>query len=152
MRIADALFCALLAAAGTARAAPYGPVLGDWVPPSGDGVVRIEPCGTALCGVVVGTSLTGKDSHGGELLDVHGRPQCHLAIITGLVPQDDGRLHGTVTDPTDGRSYGAELWVPADGDLRLRGYVAVPLLGVTQRWHAFHGRVAEDCREMPAPR
>jgi uncharacterized protein (DUF2147 family) len=97
-----------------------------------------------LCGVIVGTSEY--PANGDALRDVHGRPQCHLSIINGLRTGKDDRLHGTVTNPEDGRTYDAQVWTASDGALRLRGYIGLPLLGSTQIWPHFGGRVSNKCQ------
>ena len=147
LRIADALFllasllCAQAARAG-APAPPQGArVLGEWMTEDRQGVVRIEPCGEAFCGRVVGIS----DFPPGGLRDIHGAPQCGLIILRDLMPGEEDRRRGTITNPDDGRSYGAIVWVAADGDLRLRGFVGLPMLGSTQRWPRFTGKVSKDC-------
>ena len=105
------------------------------------GVVRIEPCGTAFCGRVVGIS----DFPAGGLRDIHGARQCGLIILHDLLPGEDDRRRGSITNPDDGRVYGAIVWVAEDGDLRLRGFVGLPVLGSTQHWPRFHGALTPDC-------
>ncbi len=105
------------------------------------GVVRIKPCGAAFCGRVVGIS----DFPPGGLRDLHGAPQCGLVIIHDLQPAEDGRRRGSITNPDDGRTYGALLWVGADGSMRLRGYLGLPILGSTQIWPRFAGTLTKDC-------
>lgn len=137
---------ALILAAGWAGALRAGEArvpTGLWLTEDRGGVVRVEPCGAALCGVIVGLSDFPPS---GVKLDVHGRSQCHLTLLAGLRPQEDGRWHGTVTNPEDGRTYSAEVWVPADGTLRLRGYVGLPLFGSTQLWPPYAGKLRDDCR------
>ena len=63
---------------------------------------------------------------------------------------DDGKLHGTVTDPHDGDVYHATLWVADDGNLHLRGYIGIPLLGSTQTWTHFTGTLRPDCHFSPS--
>jgi uncharacterized protein (DUF2147 family) len=128
--------------AGPAWAADARLPTGLWLTEDRGGIVRVEPCGGALCGVIVGLSDFPPS---GVKLDVHGRSQCHLTLLAGLRLQDDGRWHGTVTNPEDGRTYSAEVWVPADGILRLRGYVGLPLFGSTQLWPPYTGRLRDDC-------
>lgn len=103
----------------------------------------MAPCGGALCGTIAGISVWPKD--GAPVRDVTGAPQCHMLLLGPLMLQGDGRWHGTVRDPEDGRVYRAEVWVAADGALRLRGYIGLPVFGSTQVWPAFHGTVGEDC-------
>ena len=138
----------LLGAHTAHAAAPTPPqgarLLGEWMTEDHQGVVRIEPCGAAFCGRVVGIS----DFPPGGLRDIHGSPQCGLIIMRDLLPGDEDRRRGTITNPDDGRSYGAIVWVAADGDLRLRGFVGLPILGSTQHWPRFTGRVTKDCHFM----
>ena len=150
------------ALAGPAVPPPAGAsVVGAWMTEDRQGVVRIEPCVQAgveargpagkpepgqapvpaLCGRVVGIS----DFPPGGLRDLHGALQCGLVIIHDLRPVEDNRRRGSITNPDDGRVYGAIVWVADDGDLRLRGFVGLPILGSTQHWPRFTGRLTKDC-------
>jgi len=82
--------------------------------------------------------------------DVYGRSQCGLQILT---MRPDGEVwRGTIMDPRDGAVWRAEMWLGQDGNLRLRGYLGIPLLGRTQTWTPFTGRILADCRmPLPAP-
>ena len=122
------------------HAAPPSPV-GLWLTEDRGGVISVQPCGAALCGIIVG--LSDWPAHDIKR-DWRGLPQCHEVLLAGLRLQDDGRWHGTVTDPEDGKTYSAEVWVP-DGTLRLRGYIGLPILGSTQRWPPYTGAVRQDC-------
>jgi len=116
---------------------------GFWFTPDKGGVVQISACGTNLCGVIVGLTPTPQ----GKLpRDYEGGPQCRFPLLQKLRLQDDGRWHGTVTNPEDGKVYDAEIWVAEDGNLRLHGYLGVPILGETQTWPPFNGRLGSDCR------
>jgi uncharacterized protein (DUF2147 family) len=139
VRIAEAALALGVLASHQAVAAE--PLLGAWMTEDRRGVVRIEPCGAAFCGRVVGIS----DFPPGGLRDLHGARQCGLVIIHDLKPGEAGRLHGSITNPDDGRSYGAIVWVAEDGDMRLRGYVGLPILGSTQHWPKFGGTLTPDC-------
>jgi uncharacterized protein (DUF2147 family) len=81
--------------------------------------------------------------------DVNGRSQCGLTIITGERPRANGTWLGSVTDPRDGSTYHAELWMGDNGDLHLRGYLGIPLLGATQTWHRYTGGLTPDCGLAP---
>jgi uncharacterized protein (DUF2147 family) len=126
----------------TAQAAqPSGP-LGTWLTPDGDGVVAIEPCGEALCGRIVGVTRAPGEA---MPVDVHGAPQCGLTIITDEKPVESGTWLGAVTDPRTGTTYRAKLWIGRDGNLRMRGFLVVPLLGETKTWRPYTGRLNADC-------
>ncbi len=143
VRIAEAAFwLGVLAITPPAAAAvPADSLLGTYMTEDRQGVVRIEPCGDAYCGRVVGIS----DFPPGGLRDLHGTPQCGLVILHDLRAGDDGRRHGSITNPDDGKTYSAIVWVAEDGDMRLRGYVGLPLFGSTQHWPAFRGHLTPDC-------
>jgi uncharacterized protein (DUF2147 family) len=134
------LFMALAVPAARAVTEP-GPV-GDWLTEGGHGVIRIAPCGGALCGRIVGID---REPNEPMPTDVHGNPQCGLTIIQDAMPNDDDIWEGHITDPRNGDVYGARLWTDEQGNLHLRGYLGIPLLGETQVWHRFTGQITRDC-------
>lgn len=148
------LILALLLLAPPAWAA--SPV-GLWWTEDHSGVIQIEPCGPSpgqsqgqnqgqgLCGRIVGQPHP-RNADGSLPLDAHGVPLCGLTILHDAEPTGkDGHYRGVIVNPEDASNWNCEMWVDADGALRLRGYVLIPLLGETQTWTAFHGTVAADC-------
>jgi uncharacterized protein (DUF2147 family) len=123
---------------------------GLWLTENRRGVIEIAPCGAALCGRIVGMKNPAPD--GVPSKDFQGRPECGLEIIHALVPGDAGEWNGTITNPENGNVYGARL-SPEDGQLRLRGFLRVPLvgsaLGSTQLWTAYTGTVTAECQMEP---
>ena len=117
--------------------------LGNWSTEGGHGVIAIAPCGEALCGRIVGIERAPDEP---MPTDVQGRPQCELTIIRNEMPTEDGRWRGDVTNPRDGKTYRALLWVDDAGRLNLRGYIGIPLLGSTQIWNRYPGRLSDGCR------
>lgn len=140
-RVLQAVLAASILASPASAASTITP-LGEWLTASGHGVIKISPCGSSLCGRIVGIDRKPTEP---MPTDVYGRPQCGLTIITGERPDTDGTWLGQVTDPRDGDSYHAELWLDAQGDLHLRGYIGIPLFGSTQVWHRFTGHLSPDC-------
>lgn len=114
-----------------------------WLTENGHGVIAIIPCGDALCGRIVGIDRGEAEP---MPTDVEGRPQCGLTIITDEKPEADGTWLGEITDPRDGHRYQARISVDEKGNLRLRAFVGVPLLGSTQIWRPFTGHLTTDCR------
>lgn len=131
-----------LAARGNSTLTAPESVVGNWTTQDGNGVVAIERCGDALCGRIVGIARAPREP---MPTDVHGHPQCGLIFISGEHPQSDGTWLGQVTDPRSGKTYGAQLWLDDDGNLRLRGFLGIPLLGQTQTWHHFAGHLGAAC-------
>ena len=121
---------------------PMATPAGTWSTADGHGVVAIEPCGDAFCGRIVGIDRAPTEP---MPTDVRGRSQCGLTIIKKEKPKADGTWVGVVTDPRDGATYDAMLWVDASGDLHLRGYIGIPALGATQTWRRFTGHLTAEC-------
>jgi uncharacterized protein (DUF2147 family) len=138
---AMAIAIGLLVSPASATLTP-SPV-GAWSTANGHGVIEIARCGDAFCGRIVGI-----DREPGEALptDVHGQSQCGLTIITNERPDTDTTWLGEITDPRNGGTYHAKLWLDEAGDLKLRGFIGIPQLGSTQTWHRFTGHVSADCR------
>jgi uncharacterized protein (DUF2147 family) len=134
-----------LAVADAAGAAPEPP-LGTWLTEDRNAVIQIVPCGAAFCGQIVGIPLAVP----GEPIptDNHGRSQCHLTIIQDATPDGTG-WNARITDPRDGSWYHVRLRLDAERRLHVRGYVGIPLLGLTQVWTAFTAPVPADCRLPP---
>lgn len=137
-----ALLLGLTGPAGGARADSLPQ--GRWWTQDHDGVIAIEPCGAALCGRIMGEDQPFLPD-GTPQRDVHGAPQCGLVILHDARLEQDGRWYGLITDPRDGQDWHCELWLE-NGTLRLRGYVLITLLGQTQTWTRFAGRLSADCR------
>jgi uncharacterized protein (DUF2147 family) len=138
--------CCLLSlgvASVDASATERGDPVGNWLTQDGHGVVRIEPCAAGVCGIIVGIDRAPGDP---MPTDSAGRPQCGLVIFTGTGPGQGGATEGRITDPRDGRTYHAQLWRDDTDRLHLRGYVGIPLLGATQVWQPFVGRITTACR------
>jgi uncharacterized protein (DUF2147 family) len=142
LRFCCAAMLALGVALSTAAAHARSPV-GTWSTENGRGVVSITPCGDALCGRIVGIDRAPTDP---MPTDVEGRPQCGLTIITNGRQAGDGTYLGQITDPRDGKTYQAKLWLDESGALHLRGFILVPLLGSTQVWRPFTGHLTAQCR------
>ena len=142
-----ALVCCVAALAlglivSSASATPITSPVGTWLTASGHGVIAISQCGDALCGRIVGIDRAPTEA---MPTDVHGLSQCGLTIITNEKPAADGTWLGNVTDPRDGDTYQAKLWLDDDGNLHLRGFIGIPLLGSTQIWHPFTGHLTTEC-------
>lgn len=119
---------------------------GLWATQNHDAVIQIAPCGSNLCGQIVGMVLqpqepTPKDWAGGT--------QCHLTIIQASPHTDDsGQVTwtGSIVNPRSGSSYSIILRQDASHNLLLRGYIGLPIFGETQTWSPYQGNLADNCR------
>ena len=117
---------------------------GLWLTANGGGVIAVQSCGGALCGRIAGIVL----DHAADPtpLDNQGASQCGLLILSNAAPAEQGAWNGRIIDPRDGQSYGLEMRLDREGRLRVRGYLGLPLLGRTEVWTRYPGRVPLDCR------
>ena len=144
MRAVTSTLSALLllaAATGAARAAE--PVEGKWLTKGGKSHVVISKCGETLCGKIVWLKEPN-DKAGKPKVDtrnknqaLRGRALMGLSIMKGFRKADDKGAYwtgGTIYNAEDGKTYNCYIRLEADGRLKVRGYVAVRLLGKTQYW------------------
>ena len=118
------------------------PVEGLWITAEGDGVFAISPCGTRLCGRLVGMRYRGVMP-----LDVWKRPQCREQLLSDFRPGDEaGHWAGSILDPDNGHTYDATIWSPQPGVLKLRGYLLLPLFGQTRTWSRYVGAIGAACK------
>ena len=61
---------------------------------------------------------------------LRSRPMLGLNLLSNY-RFDGKRWQGDIYDPEGGGTYTSRFWVDANGDLRMRGYLGIPLLGRT---------------------
>lgn len=109
-------------------------VLGDWHTPAGS-TIRIQRCGSSVCLRIAALppDIPATDIHNPDA-SLRGRPVCGLVIGNGFTLSDPNHAAGgTVYDPKNGKTYRGGM--ARDGqELHLRGYVGIPLFGITQTW------------------
>ena len=134
-----------------AAALPAAPPTGRWITANHSAVIQIAPCGTDLCGRIVG--LRQRPANAPMPLDWQGQPQCGMTILqtAPMVNSVTGATAwvGTVLDPRNGNVYHASIRLNAQRDLRLHGYLGLPIFGQTQIWEPYSGRTLAGCRLIP---
>lgn len=110
-------------------------ILGNWWSEGKDGLMKIEQTKTGLFQVRV---LDGKDA---DKKDVNNPdPKLRDRVLRGIVIMwnlrfDDGEyVDGYCYNPRDGKTYRVKFKLLSANELKLRGYLAVPLLGQSQIW------------------
>src|SRR3954468_5661655 len=125
---------ALLAVSGAAAAAPPA-IQGLWLTDDHKGLVRIGPCGGAICGTIAKVADT---SGSAPRTDIHNpdpslrsRPMLGLPVLTGFVPANS-YWKGHAYDPKSGKSYRSTLELNPDGSLKVSGCIL--FICRSQRW------------------
>ncbi len=65
---------------------------------------------------------------------LRSRPILGLPIVAGFVFDGRGWHKGTIYDPDNGKTYRCKAQLGDHGELRVRGFVGVSLLGRTTTW------------------
>lgn len=123
-KIMMALAAATMSLAGAATA---DPALGVWQTEVDDGAfahVRIDACGSAVCGTIARTF----NSDGEFQSDNIGKQ-----IVIDMVPVGGGAYEGSVWRPSNNKIYVGKMTVSGDA-LILKGCVAGGLLCASQGW------------------
>jgi uncharacterized protein (DUF2147 family) len=125
---------------GTPALAPAqtGGLVGRWLTEDKKGVINIGHCGEMVCGAI--DWMKPDPAKIGAPHDEHNpnpnlrdRLLCGLAILYDFKETEPNHWEGLIYSPEDGQVYKANMRL--DGpDLKLRGYVGISLLGVTQTW------------------
>ncbi|CAH2604732.1 conserved exported protein of unknown function [Rhodovastum atsumiense] len=147
-RFASALLFFLLAVS-VAFPAWASSLQGEWLTQDRDGVIAISACPQGWCGRIVGMAETVRPD-GSLPADPQGRPMCGLTILVVSRAGSDA-WEGRITDPETGTAWSCRLWLDEMGQLHVRGYVLVPLLGQTQIWTRSTMLLRPDCAMPGAP-
>ena len=137
-RIAFLLIAVIAASTGADAEAPTP--IGVWMDATGRIKVDIAPCGDALCGEIVWFRWPN-DAAGLPLVDLNnpdptlrGRPLLGLRVLHSLRAEGPGRWGGgMIYNPDDGVAYHVRMSIE-DGDLHVRAYSLLPVLGKTFVW------------------
>ena len=119
-------------------------VTGFWLTADHDGIIKVFSCGDSLCAEIAGVILDHATDP--TPVDHRGVSQCHLELITDAREVRPDLWKGHIIDPRNGNIYGVELHLDPRGNLALRGFLGIPLLGHTQTWTRYAGPVPDDCR------
>lgn len=120
----------LLALAVPVTASAQDVLSGQWKNPKGSVIVRLTPCGHAICGVVINASEHAKDTarKGGTPNLIGTR------ILSDLRPTGDGNFKGQVFDPKRNIRAPATVWLVGHDALEVRGCAFLGLVCMEQRW------------------
>jgi uncharacterized protein (DUF2147 family) len=114
-------------------------ITGDWFPPDGAALLRIERQQDAYSVYILRQSSDAVLHP--QIKDVRNpdtklRERClqGLRIGKGFQFDDDKWKHGSLYDPASGRQYRASIEIIDEHHLKVRGYVGFELFGRSQIW------------------
>ena len=131
MRLSLALL-GILVCFATAMAADDASPFGRWLTASGNLVVEIASCGSKLCGKVV--EIRANRSMADSSKQVSSKPTLGMTILSDVVPDGNGEWQGHIFNRENGKTYDCLISIAGPGELKVRPYVFVSLIGQTQIW------------------
>jgi len=67
--------------------------------------------------------------------DKKNEPLLGMEILWDLEDQGDEYDDGEIMDPKNGKVYSCKLWLEAENELIVRGYLGFSMLGRSQTWY-----------------
>ncbi len=115
-------------------------VLGKWINSTREAHIDITKKGEKYFGKIVWLK-DPKDEKGNIKTDyqnpnpaLRSKPIVGLEIIKDFVYQDGKWTDGKIYDPKSGKTYSCNMSIRSNGDLNLRGYIGVSIIGRTETW------------------
>lgn len=151
---AMAVAFAISGAASVSMAQPVPREVGLWIDDTGKGAVRIEPCGSMLCGRIAWLKDLVNDS--GEVLRDRHNPDptmrdrliCGLPVLGQLQALPEGGYDGGwVYDPKVGKAFNVAIRLTGQDELTVTGYKGIRLFSKSFIWT----RAQEDLQDCAAP-
>jgi len=101
---------------------------GNWLVADKKAVIRIEPCGPALCGTIASTQFEGRDENNPDP-SKRNRSIVGIQILLGLTQTAENRWDGEIYNPENGKTYTGRIILNSANDLRIEGCVLGFLCG-----------------------
>jgi uncharacterized protein (DUF2147 family) len=135
-----AILSVLMCCAILAVAQKKDDILGKWVNPTGEGQIEIYKRADKYFGKLAWIKEPN-DEKGKPKLDSKN-PQANLRsktilgleILKNFVFEDDKWTDGSIYDPQTGKTYSCTLSIKSNGQLNIRGYVGISLIGRSESW------------------
>lgn len=115
-------------------------ILGKWINPSGEGQIEIYKKGDKYFGKLVWIKEPNDES-GKPKTDVknpntslRNKPLLGLEILKDFVFEDKKWTDGNIYDPKTGKTYSCTMTIKENGQLNIRGYIGISLIGRSESW------------------
>jgi len=115
-------------------------IIGKWINSSGEAHIDVYKKGAKYFGKIVWLKAP-KDEKGNVKTDVknpdaslRSRPILGLEMLKDFVYDDGKWTDGKIYDPKSGKTYSCNMNIKENGDLNMRGYIGISLIGRSEVW------------------
>jgi uncharacterized protein (DUF2147 family) len=115
------------------KASPTSP-LGEWLVEGGEARVRIEECGSNLCGVVSGAKNSNETDRKNPNPELRNRPIIGMPVLLDMKPANSNRWDGRIYNSKNGQTYTANISMNNPQTLRVEGCAFGGLICGGQNW------------------
>ncbi len=112
-----------------------GDIIGTYMNPEGEAVIKIFESGGKYFGMLAWTKNPDRLDENNP--DVKKRTQKRLGLVimnNFVFDGDDTWKDGTIYDPKNGKTYDCKVTRDSKGNLDIRGFIGISLLGRTAHW------------------
>jgi uncharacterized protein (DUF2147 family) len=108
----------------------FADVTGDWLVDDKSTVIRVQPCGTAMCGYIAwGKGPPGGTDKNNPDPAKRSRPLLGMPIILNMKASGTNRYEGEIYNAKDGKIYSGNISLVNEKTLRIEGCVLGFLCG-----------------------
>ncbi|PTS94066.1 DUF2147 domain-containing protein [Pedobacter sp. HMWF019] len=115
-------------------------ILGQWVNASGEAHIEIFKKSEKYFGKIVWLK-DPKDDKGANKTDIKNpdpdlksKPIMGLELLRDFVYDDGKWTDGKIYDPKSGKTYSCNITEKSNGQLNIRGYIGISLIGRSEVW------------------
>lgn len=115
-------------------------ILGKWINSTGEAHVMISKRSDKYFGKIVwiknpkGTGGTVKTDLKNPNPGLRKQPILGMEILKNFVYDDGKWTDGTIYDPKSGKTYSCNMTIKDNGNLSMRGYIGISLIGRSEIW------------------
>ena len=115
-------------------------ILGKWINSTGEAHIDVYKKSNKYFGKIVWLKAP-KDDKGKTKTDVknpdeslRARPILGLEMLKDFVYEDGKWTDGKIYDPKSGKTYSCNMNIKENGELNMRGYIGISILGRSETW------------------
>lgn len=111
-------------------------IIGKYMSENNEGLIEVFKRGTKYCGKLIwnkkeGTLDKNNPNPNERLKPIRGKEILKDFVFDGTDEWEDGVIY----DPKNGKTYSCVITREANGNLSVRGYIGISLIGRSTYWH-----------------